>query len=209
MYVSHSPQRERGLGAQTEERFASEFWGHSLSTSFLSRLVILKATQMTTMTSGNSYIVIRTMGHGTLSAPHCTDKKKEGQGSGAACSRLHGKQVSGLGFEPLAQASAPSSPSLVLTCNLAGGIQLRFSFAFKWQMTPSIFTSIDGLLVFAISVQVFHPFKMFCLFFLLSYGFSLYILDTNSLVGSSFMNIFSKSVVCLFIFLLVSSDEHF
>ena len=45
-------------------------------------------------------------------------------------------------------------------------------------------------------------FKLDCLFLILSYLSSLYILDTNHLVDISFANIFSHSVHCLFVLLM-------
>ena len=55
-----------------------------------------------------------------------------------------------------------------------------------------------------ITVQIFCPCLIF--FLILSFKGSLYILHTNPLSGMCFANIFSQSVDCLFIFLMVSFE---
>ena len=64
---------------------------------------------------------------------------------------------------------------------------------------------IDHLYIFYL-LTVYYSF-LIGLSLLLSYSNSLCILDTDSLPGVCFVNIFSHSVFCLFSFLAVSLDD--
>ena len=67
--------------------------------------------------------------------------------------------------------------------------------------------SVDYLGVFfgEMSVHVFCPFLVgLFVFWVLSFISYLYILDTNPLLDMSFANMFSHSVGCLFVLLIVS-----
>ena len=81
------------------------------------------------------------------------------------------------------------------------------SFAW-WLVMLSIFhVSVVHLYVFfgKISIQILCPFFNWVCFFIFSCVSSLYVLDINLLSDMSFENIFSHSVVSLFILLIVSN----
>ena len=56
-----------------------------------------------------------------------------------------------------------------------------------------------------VSVKVFGPFFNWVVFSLLSFMDSLFILDNSPLADMSFANIFSQSLACLLILLILSS----
>lgn len=57
------------------------------------------------------------------------------------------------------------------------------------------------------TVYIFCPFLKSWAFLLLSYISSLFILDISSLSDTQFANIFSQSVACIFILLMISLKE--